>query len=188
MQNEHIYYQALARFDKIGPARLRNLLKTFPSVETIWNASAQELSHAGLGEQVAAEFVAWRRDQNIEKQWEELEKEGIQVVTWNDTGEPQGQSFVGEGLSLGLRYPTLLKEIHDPPHTLFVRGTLPQSDFTLAVVGTRMATVYGRQIVEQIVRPLARTGLTIVSGLALGVDALAHASRSEEHTSELQSQ
>ena len=77
--DEHIYYQALARFDKIGPVRLRILLKTFPSMEHIWNASALELARAGIGEQVAAEFAAWRRDQNLEKQWEELEKEGIQL-------------------------------------------------------------------------------------------------------------
>jgi len=175
--DEHIYYQSLARFDKIGPVRLRTLLKTFPSVEHIWKANAQELAHAGLGEQVAAEFTAWRRDQNIEKQWGELEKEGIKVITWSDTlphpasGHPLPR---GEGRGEGY-YPTLLKEIHDLPHTLFVRGTLPQSDFMLAVVGTRMATVYGRQLVEQIVRPLARTGMVIVSGLAMGIDALAHA-------------
>ncbi|MBI2552009.1 DNA-protecting protein DprA [Candidatus Uhrbacteria bacterium] len=184
---EKLYYQALARFDKIGPVRLRTLLKTFPTVQHIWEASAQELAHTGLGEQVAAEFALWRRDQNLEKQWEELGKEGIQVITWDDQ-----------------KYPALLKEIHDPPHTLFVRVARPivpspspshmgrgisnsslpldgggqegvlQNPFTLAVVGTRMATTYGRQIVEQIVRPLARAGLTIVSGLALGIDALAH--------------
>lgn len=157
MGDEKLYYQALARFDKIGPVRLRTLLKTFPTVEAIWNAPAHGLARAGLDQNVAAEFAAWRKDQDIEKQWEELEREGIQLVTWNDA-----------------EYSSLLKEIHDPPHTLFVRGTLPQSDFTLAVVGTRMATTYGRQIVEQIVRPLARSGMVIVSGLALGIDALAH--------------
>ncbi|MDO8505119.1 MAG: DNA-processing protein DprA [bacterium] len=163
MTDERIYYQSIARFDKIGPVRLRNLLKTFSSVEAIWNASAGELAHAGLGEQVAAEFTSWRKDQDIEKQWEELEKEEINVATWNDP-----------------EYPPLLKEIHDPPHTLFIRGALPQSDFTLAVVGTRMATVYGRQIVQQIVRPLARTGMVIVSGLALGIDALVHTATLDE--------
>ncbi|KKW17407.1 MAG: protecting protein DprA protein [Candidatus Magasanikbacteria bacterium GW2011_GWA2_50_22] len=155
--DEKIYYQALARFDKIGPLRLRTLLKTFSTAKQIWEASAQDLVRAGLDENVAAEFAAWRHDQNLEKQREELDREGIEVVTWNDT-----------------QYPALLKEIHDPPHTLFIRGKLPQNPYTLAVVGTRMVTPYGRQIVEQIVAPLARAGLTIVSGLALGVDALAH--------------
>ncbi len=154
---EKIYYQSIARFEKLGPLRLRALLKTFPSVEYLWSAPAQELTHARLDESVAAEFVSWRKDQDLEKQWGELERENITVTTWNDTS-----------------YPALLKEIHDPPHTLFVRGVLPQSDFTLAVVGTRMASTYGRQIVEQIVAPLARSGITVVSGLALGIDALAH--------------
>ncbi len=210
--DEHIYYQSLARFDKIGPVRLRTLLKTFPSVEAIWSASALELRQAGLGEQVAAEFAAWRRDQNLEKQWEELEKEGIQVITWNDIvpspqpspqkGEgvvgasphpasghplPRGEEILkqfpshhGRGRGEG-HYPTLLKEIHDLPYTLFVRGSLPQNDFMLGVVGTRMATHYGRQIVEQIVAPLARAGMVIVSGLALGIDALAHDITVREH-------
>ncbi|OGL65304.1 DNA protecting protein DprA [Candidatus Uhrbacteria bacterium RIFCSPLOWO2_01_FULL_47_24] len=204
MENEKIYYQALARFDKIGPLRLRTLLKSFTSVEQIWHASAQDLTRSGLDENVATEFVSWRKDQDIEKQWEELQKEGIQVVTWGDapphlaSGHPLPQ---GEGRGEG-KYPSLLAEIHDPPHTLFVRtahplltspikregqigsspplvggvrgGEIFDNTFTLAVVGTRMATTYGRQIVEQIVGPLARSGLTIVSGLALGVDALAH--------------
>ena len=84
MENEKIYYQALARFDKIGPLRLRTLLKSFTSVEQIWHASAQDLTRSGLDENVATEFVSWRKDQDIEKQWEELQKEGIQVVTWGD--------------------------------------------------------------------------------------------------------
>ena len=74
MSQNKLYYQGLARFDKIGPVRLRTLLKTFPSVEYIWRASAQELARAGLGEQVAAEFASWRQDQNLEQQWEELKK------------------------------------------------------------------------------------------------------------------
>ncbi len=155
--DEHIYYQSLARFDKIGPVRLRTLLKSFPNLEHIWNASALELRQAGLSEQVSAEFAAWRRDQNLEQQWTELQREGINVLTWNDPA-----------------YPVRLKQIHDLPHTLFIRGTLPQNDFNLAVVGTRMVTTYGRQVAEQIVAPLARAGLTIVSGLALGIDAIAH--------------
>jgi len=178
---ERICYQAIARFDKIGPVRLRTLLKTFPSVEYLWSASAQELRHAGLDEQVAAEFATWRRDQNLEKQWEELQKAGIAVVTWEDVAPKAELLPAAQHKSSALNYPLLLKEIHDPPHTLFIRGALPQSDFTLAVVGTRMATTYGRQIVEQIVRPLARAGLTIVSGLALGIDALAHTATLNEH-------
>ena len=185
--NNKLYYQALARFDKIGPIRLRNLLKTFPNMEEIWNASAQELRSAGLDENIAGEFTNWRKDQNLEKQWEELERDGIKVLTWED-----------------IEYPKLLKEIHDPPHTLFVRGDVYNTNntecpaghsvlsnnsaghsvlgtnFALAVVGTRMVTNYGRQLVEQIVRPLARAGLVIVSGLALGVDALAHSATLKE--------
>ena len=188
--SDHLYSAALAHFDKIGPVRMRHLLKTFPSVEAIWRAPLSELRAGGLDEKVAGEFVAWRADRKPEQEWEQLQKEGIWVITWDDIApSPQpSPTKVGEGGTRPLplpageggrrpgegNYPALLKQIHDPPHTLFVRGTLPQSDFTLGVVGTRMATVYGRQIVEQIVAPLARSGMIVVSGLALGIDALAH--------------
>ena len=65
MTDEKIYYQALARFDKIGPLRLRTLLKSFTAVEQIWNASAQDLARSGLDENVATEFASWRKDQVI---------------------------------------------------------------------------------------------------------------------------
>lgn len=155
--NDKLYYQAIARFEKIGPLRLKTLLKRFSNIENIWQASAQDLHKAGLSEQLAQEFTLWRKGQNIQQQWQDLQTQKIQVLTWNDK-----------------EYPQRLKEIHDPPHTLFIRGQLPDNDFTLAVVGTRQVTEYGRQLVEQIVRPLAKSGMAISSGLAIGVDALAH--------------
>ncbi len=73
------------------------------------------------------------------------------------------------------RYPELLKQIHDPPELLYVRGTLPPRDaLCLAVVGSRKATMYGARAIDEIVEPIARSGVVIVSGLAYGIDALAH--------------
>jgi DNA processing protein len=73
------------------------------------------------------------------------------------------------------RYPLLLKQIHDPPAELHVRGTLPPSDaLALAVVGSRSPTPYGQRVVRDLVEPIARLGIVIVSGLAYGIDAAAH--------------
>ena len=72
-------------------------------------------------------------------------------------------------------YPQLLKQIYDPPKQLYILGTLEKLEkYPLAVVGTRKVSSYGRQVTEQFVRTLGRKGLTIISGLALGVDGLAH--------------
>lgn len=70
-------------------------------------------------------------------------------------------------------YPPLLKEIHNPPKKLYVRGKLPEG-LSLAVVGTRLPSAYGKQVTGQLVKPLARAGIIIVSGLAYGIDSLAH--------------
>lgn len=71
-------------------------------------------------------------------------------------------------------YPKLLKEIYDPPFCLFVKGKLKNDGYNLAVVGTRKFSNYGKQITEEIVEPLASQGITIVSGLAYGIDGIAH--------------
>jgi len=117
-----------------------------------------DLMEAGLEEAIAHEFLAWRDSSPVEKITEQMEREGIHTVSLNEDG-----------------YPHLLKEITDPPHTLFVRGALPHAEQpSLAVVGTRACSTYGRRACEEIVAPLARQGMVIVSGLALGIDGYAH--------------
>ncbi len=86
-----------------------------------------------------------------------LKQEGITCLTKDDD-----------------EYPKLLKEIYDPPFCLFVRGQIPKNEFMLAVVGPRRYTSYGKQVTEEIVSELARQGITIVSGLAIGIDGIAH--------------
>ena len=87
-----------------------------------------------------------------------LERAGVTAVTWNDSG-----------------YPSRLKEIADPPAVLFYKGTLLASDDrSVAIVGTRSPTTYGREAAAVLSRGLAQAGLTVVSGLALGIDGVAH--------------
>jgi len=152
------YLIALSHFPKFGPVRIKRLKKHFHNMESAFNASAQELNRAGIENKLADEFVAARININSEQLLEQLNKENINVITIEDKN-----------------YPKLLSEIYDPPQLLYYKGKLDtQDEFALAVVGTRKFTSYGKQVAEKIVKDLARSNLTIVSGLALGIDSLSH--------------
>lgn len=157
-ENDLKYWVAFSRHPKIGAARLTRLYNYFHSMKEAWQASFSELQRAGLDENIIHDFLAKKMDIDPDREWEKLEKENIKVITVNDE-----------------HYPKLLKEIWNPPAILYYRGRLPDSgDFNLAVVGTRKISTYGKQIASILVRELVQNGFTIVSGLALGVDALAH--------------
>ena len=119
---------------------------------------------AGIEEKYVSEFVSARLDLNPDKLWEEVAASGIRLVTINDD-----------------KYPSRLKEIYDAPALLYVRGELKEDEWPLAVVGTRKITSYGRVVTPKIVADLARQGIAIISGLAFGVDALAHSVTLENH-------
>jgi len=156
--NQQKYLIALSHFPKFGPTRLKKIKKHFPSWENAFHASATGLMQAGIDYNLAQEFTAARQNINPEQILEQLDQENIKVITIEDNN-----------------YPKLLAEIYDPPQLLYYKGKLEnQDEFALAVVGTRKYTNYGKQATEQIVKDLARNNLTIVSGLALGIDALAH--------------
>lgn len=158
LNDEIKYWLALNRFSKFGPARFRKLLDHFGSPAAAFGAAAGELKAAGIEAAVAEEFIAARTSIEPERLLETLEKEGIGVTTLNDEN-----------------YPKRLKEIYDPPPLLFFRGRLePDDETALAVVGTRRPTLYGKQAAEEFAGELARRQITIVSGLALGVDSIAH--------------
>ncbi len=152
------YHAALAHFPKITYNRYQKLAAYFSDLKNVWEAEISDLIPSGLEENIAQEFLVWREANPIEKIMERLEKEKIETVSINETS-----------------YPKLLKEISDPPHTLFIRGKLPADGLpTLGVVGTRKFTSYGKRACEDIVGPLAKQGFVIISGLALGIDGVAH--------------
>ncbi|MBI2037931.1 MAG: DNA-protecting protein DprA [Candidatus Magasanikbacteria bacterium] len=152
------YHAALAHFPKITYNRYQKLAAYFSNFKNLWEAEISDLVPAGLEENIAHEFLSWREDNPIDKIMERLEKEQIQTVSITEPG-----------------FPKLLKEINDPPHTLFVRGILPPDESpAIGVVGTRKYTAYGKLACEEIVGPLAKQGVVIVSGLALGIDGIAH--------------
>lgn len=147
----------LSFFLKISHKKYKDLLRVFSSLENAWSASASQLKITGWPDEFIAEFLEWRDNLDEEKIQNTLDKEGIRCVTIHDK-----------------EYPHLLKEIFDPPFCLFVRGELTQKEPLLGVVGPRKISSYGKQVVELLVPPLVQAGVTIVSGLALGVDGFAH--------------
>jgi DNA processing protein len=153
------YYFAFSLLPEIGPARLERLQNYFNTLAEAWQAPISLLLAAGLESSVAEKVAVRRAEINLEKEWENLERKKIKIVSKDEEA-----------------YPALLKEIHQPPYLLFYQGTLadPRDRFCVAVVGTRKISPYGQQATEKITADLTRAGTAIVSGLALGVDATAH--------------
>jgi len=149
---------ALSHFPKFGAKSLAKLIKHFPDLGNAFSATLPDFLKAGLRENIALEFLDFRRNLCPDRIFERLEKENIRTVTVVDE-----------------EYPPLLKEIFDPPLLLFYKGivSVPE-EINFAVVGTRRFTSYGQRISEKLTAELSLNGFTIVSGLALGVDTLAH--------------
>ncbi len=142
----------------IGAVRLKNLLDYFGDIEKAWSAPTGELMAAGLNSRIVETLLKIRSEVSLDRIWDELSSKGIQVLTWEDD-----------------IYPRRLREIDQPPPVMYIRGDLRVEDeWSVAVVGTRRVTAYGRQATEEIAAVLARSGVTVVSGLARGVDAIAH--------------
>lgn len=152
------YLIAIAHWLKFGPASLARL-KAFGSWSLVWQANLKHLTQVGINSDVAQEFINWRQTINIDELLATLNKHQIKTITLEED-----------------LYPPLLKNIFQPPPLLFYQGNLRAELYarTLAVVGSRRATAYGQMVVKSLVKNLAESGVTIVSGLALGIDALAH--------------
>jgi DNA processing protein len=142
----------------IGAVRLQALIAYFGDLESAWAADPADLAEAGLGAKVIERILTARETVSLDKVWQKIESQGIKILTWGDDA-----------------YPVRLKEIDQPPPVLYIRGEyLPDDLFAVAVVGTRKITPYGRQVTEEIASFLAGNGITVISGLARGVDAVAH--------------
>jgi DNA processing protein len=142
----------------IGAVRFQTLLDTFGDARTAWGAPADALRAAGLSPKIIDNLVRLRSQVNLDQIWEQIQAQKIQVITWEDE-----------------LYPCRLKEIDQPPPVLYVSGELlPEDEWAVAIVGTRRITPYGRQVTEEIASVLARSGVTVVSGLARGVDGVSH--------------
>lgn len=143
----------------VGPRTRRALLERFGSSRAVLAAAPAALREvAGVGPKLAHNLLAARSASDVEEELAICRSHGIDVLTESDD-----------------RYPRLLREIHDPPGALFVKGRVEARDgLAIALVGTRHATQYGLRQAERLAGSLARAGLTVISGLARGVDAAAH--------------
>jgi DNA processing protein len=153
------YWLALNAISGLGPRRARELLKNFGNPEAILNASEHKLREVpGVGDTLARKIVTWREEINIDKELELIAKGNIKVLTIEDSG-----------------YPIPLSKIFDPPLVLYVKGELlPKDTAAVAIVGSRRPSIYGKITAEKLGRELGTKGLTIVSGMARGIDSAAH--------------
>ncbi|NDJ51879.1 MAG: DNA-protecting protein DprA [Chloroflexi bacterium] len=159
--SERAYWVGFNLVKGVGPVRVRRLLERFGSLEAAWLASSDELREADFDKRALNSFLTARQKLDLGAEMARLDRLGIAVLTWDDED-----------------YPALLKplrQIDAAPPLLYLRGTLdPGDEWALTVVGTRSVSAYGRQVTHQITSELALNRLTIVSGLARGVDGTAH--------------
>ncbi len=138
--------------------RLSLLEQHFGSLREAWTAPLAEVRRAGLDPAAVRAITRWRDAVSPDEEMEKLDRAGVSVLTSNEEA-----------------YPARLREIYDYPPVLYRRGELrPEDEYAVAVVGTRRATVYGKQVTSELAAELAAAGITIVSGLARGVDTIAH--------------
>ncbi len=158
MREDLKYWIGFNMVPGIGPKRFEALLAHFGSVREAWHASSGYLEDAGLDRRSLKSLLSERAKLDLDAQVEQNLEAGITVLTWDDAA-----------------YPPLLKQIYDPPFVLYTRGELLSSDeWAMAVVGTRRASAYGREATRRLAGDLATNGVTIVSGLAQGIDSHGH--------------
>ncbi len=149
----------LSKIPHLGPKKCRELVQYFGSPQEVFSASFDKLSDIpGVGKEIAKIITKKARNISVEEDLKLIKKFGVQIITFQDT-----------------RYPFNLQNIFDPPPLLYVRGELREEDKdALAVVGTRRATIYGKLVARRLAREIAEEGITIVSGMARGIDTAAH--------------
>ncbi len=153
------YWLALNHLPDIGPVVARRLLSAFGSPEYIFRAPAAELRRVpGIGENRMHGITTFNKWDMVRKEMEAVEKKKVTLITLDDPAYPEG-----------------LKRINSAPPMLYVKGDLRESDkFGIAIVGSRASSHYGMQVAEKMGHRLASTGLTVVSGMARGVDTASH--------------
>ena len=152
------YLNALNTIPGLGCQKMKLLANFFANSEQIWQANHSKLVASGVGEAMAQKIVAARTLIDVENEWAKLEQENIIAVSLDDP-----------------RYPALLRQIPDNPYLIYMKGDLACLNFPLvAIVGSRKLTEYGNQVARGFARDLANNSICVVSGLAFGIDAMAH--------------
>ncbi len=143
----------------VGPRMQSLLLERFDSASGVFQAAGNELLQVeGVGPKLSAAITSARASDEASREWERCQQASIDL---RFRGTPE--------------YPSMLAETCDPPPVLYCRGELlPQDELAVGIVGSRRCTLYGRQTAERLAGALARAGMTVISGLARGIDAAAH--------------
>jgi DNA processing protein len=159
MAEDFFYWLALNLTSGVGSTLFKRLLDRFKTPEAVFRAPVKELLKIeGLGEKVAEEIRKGPLEKAVEKELKLLKEIGGTIITLEDEA-----------------YPERLKAIYDPSPLLYVRGELKKEDaLAISIVGSRKTSPYGRWITEKVSQDLARHGVTIVSGMARGIDSVAH--------------
>lgn len=158
MVDEKKYWIGFNMVRGIGAVRFQQIRSYFGDLSLAWEAPISAFNAAGLPGKVVMNLQKLREDLDLDRLYESILGQDITVLTLQDED-----------------YPRLLREIDQSPPVLYVRGALtPADEFAVAMVGTRRVSAYGQQITRDTSLFLAGNGLTIVSGLARGVDGLAH--------------
>ena len=152
------YWIAFSRVPTVGRVRVGLLEERFGSLEAAWQAGAGELRASGLDTSVVDAIVETRPTIEPAGELERVRVASVTAITWHDSA-----------------YPRLLREIDDLPPVIYMKGALTPEDSTgITVVGTRRPTAYGKEVAHHLAGDLARAGVTVVSGLARGIDGVAH--------------
>ena len=156
---EHEAYLALNLIPNIGPIRVRRMLDTFETPQAILSAGNRDIqSVQGIGPELAERITSWEKTIDLERELRRIDELDLKILCLADDD-----------------YPEMLKGIYDPPLVLYVKGELTPADRQgLAVVGSRKTTHYGLSCAKKLSFQLAHAGVTILSGLARGIDTAAH--------------
>jgi DNA processing protein len=159
LPEEKLYWIGLNLVPRVGRITFQKLLTYFGSPQQVFQASYRDLLQVpGVGQKLAEEITSFSLEEALQREMKNIERYGIQILTLADSC-----------------YPPLLKAIYDPPPVLYYQGNLLQQDNTaIALVGSRKPTSYGKLVAERFAQDLAARQITVVSGLARGIDGAAH--------------
>ncbi len=149
---------ALTMIDNIGPVTAMGLVDAFGSPSSVFRASGDELvGVAGVSRRIAAQIATFGQWSRVEKEIAQARKMNVSLVAkWDE------------------RYPRLLRHIYDAPPLIYIKGEICRTDINIGIVGSRNASPHGIFITDRIARALVMKGLTVVSGMARGIDSAAH--------------
>ncbi|MBI5747994.1 MAG: DNA-protecting protein DprA [Nitrospinae bacterium] len=155
------FWIALNMVDGIGSITYQKLITHFDNPEKVFSASKKELMEVdGIREKTANSIKSFRMDEEIKDELNRIEKSGVGILTIDES-----------------EYPSSLKTIYDPPHVIYIKGKIMENDtIAVAIVGSRSPTTYGKLATEKISMELSVRGVTIISGMARGIDSIAHKS------------